>query len=109
MSSRVVFFFACASVLWLLWIMYIRNGELTKALEQMNMALKAEVERSVRVEQATQRLENKDGERQVQLKRFERKLGALATENAALRDVLSVVVPPELVDGLRAFRPHGSR
>lgn len=80
-----------------------RNEELTNALNETNTALKAEMERSARVEDATKRLESKDNERQVQLRRFESRLKTLASQSDEVRSVLSVVVPDELVRGLRAF------
>lgn len=79
------------------------NELLTERVESLNMALSAVVERSSRVEEATQRLVSNEQERQTRLQRFERKLGSLATENEDVRRVLAVVVPVELVHGLRAF------
>lgn len=80
-----------------------QNQVLTKELEETKTLLMAEIERSARVEDATKRLESKDNERQVQLRRFESRLKTLASQSDEVRSVLSVVVPDELVRGLRAF------
>lgn len=80
-----------------------RNELLTESLQDMNMVLTEEIARSARVEEATQRLENREHERQTQFLSFEKRLSKMAAQSQEVRSVLSVVIPPELVRGLHAF------
>lgn len=85
------------------------NQRLTNELKIANDNLDKQVALLDRIEAATVRLEIKEQERQVQYDRFETRLKRLATQNEKLRSVLSVVVPVELLHGLRSFRTGESQ
>ncbi len=79
------------------------NTELTLALESANSNLTAMQEQAARMNEITMEMEQRDTERQKQLREFERYLRQIGSENAAIRDALSISIPDELVRGLRAF------
>lgn len=85
------------------------NQRLTNDLKIANDSLDKQIALLDRIEAATVRLEMKEQERQVQYDRFETRLRRLATQNENLRSVLSVVIPDELLHGLRPFRTSESQ
>ncbi len=81
-----------------------QNELLTNRLAQVTQLLEGEVERSKRVEESTERLEQADAERQEQLRGFERNLSVIARNSAEAKALLSTVIPDSLLDGLRSFQ-----
>lgn len=79
------------------------NLELRLSINQLQVALEDEQARSLRVEEAAVRLEEKDNARQRQLRDFSATLYTLSRENEELRSILDMVVPTELLQGLKAF------
>lgn len=112
MSKSVGISFVLIFVLFAGWIGYQQinylrrqNRELTNRLEQTNDVLAAEIERAERVEKAMLTLEQKDNDRQKELRKFEQRLRNLAAQDAEVRGTLAVIIPDELVLGLHAFSP----
>ncbi len=85
-----------------------QNEALTNHVTQLMQTLETEVERSKRVEEATERLEKADEARIQQLRGFERRLSALAADSAEAQNLLRTVIPDAFLDGLRSFQ-HTSR
>lgn len=85
----------------------VRNEEMSAALVAVNNTLKLEQERFKIIENTTAELMSKDHERQARMEAFGKRLGVLAQQNKAYRDVLSVVIPDALLSGLRSFNPSG--
>lgn len=80
-----------------------QNALLTSELKNTNDILAAEIERSTKIAESTMRLEENDNARARQMQQFSGRLNNLAKDNASLREVLDVIIPDELVLGLRSF------
>lgn len=80
------------------------NATLTKDLKDAKETLISEVERSDKVEKATQQLEENDAARQKTLRSFERRLNTASKNDAKLQSVLATVISDELLVGLRSFQ-----
>lgn len=85
-----------------------QTANLTKDLEAAKIALDSEVTRSKAVEDAITRLEKQDYERRSQLRGFEGRLSQISRQSAETRELLHMVVPGDLLHGLRAFPPVDS-
>lgn len=93
-----------------IWIGYkelktlrLENSKLQTYIMQLDAVIESEQIRSSRIEEATIRLEEKDNDRQQQLQRFSSSLNKLAKENEAYRTILEIIIPDDLVTGLKAF------
>lgn len=96
-----------AGALWLGWTelktLRNENAELNFTLAQTNVILAAERVRSTRVEEAAERIHEREEVNQAQLTRFERKLDTLGRQSETTQSLLDTVVPLPLLCGLRAF------
>lgn len=82
---------------------------MTTDLKIANDSLEKQVALLNRIETATTRLAIQEQERQVQYDRFETRLRRLATQNEQIRSVLHIVIPDELLHGLRSFHRSESK
>lgn len=77
--------------------------ELGGAIERLEVAYAYEQERAYRLEQSAGRLLEQEREQTQWLLELNERYDELAKQNEDHGRILSIVIPPELLDGLRAF------
>lgn len=106
----------CCGLLLACWFLYHRTetlameqAHLTVALETARGQLQREIERGKRIEEITVRLERAEAQRQADLLEYARGLQQLRETDAALGDMLDIVVPDVVLRGLRSCPAGATR